>query len=689
MNYKELFQEENESVRERFDLSLERIGRISWEETTEEPFCSYFRLVADFIGTVARYYEIGESEEWFGLSLEALKEWNHLLYGDLLPEHYETSYGNPAYARTQLGEEMGGLLSYLYGEIRNQIVFAREGRLTEMTILNEMFIEIYNLFEAKEATAEAIKEIIHYFIFDYCDRIDGYRVREQLDPTLFFAKRIVTDSDLRDLRYLYQYGEYISESEMEVAGFLNSLPDQTISRMADTITQGYRKGFEVMRKDLSAKKTVLIRFEVGFERLIRKVIEGYEAMGLKPIICRSAVFSLNRNAGRKVGYFSSSANKQYDYDHRYDCAVYMNKAIKDRRLAVLKVAYEAYRKEAGWYAGPSLIQTFGETGFSPVNKKEAWALSEKQEQLVLQMTGEMSLLANQYIPGNETSFSIIAFPVPSIGPDFNRIFEETIRINTLDYERYQQIQKSLIDTLDQADWVEIKGKGGNRTDLKVSLHRLADREKETNFENCLADVNIPLGEVFTSPVLEGTQGILHVSQVYINEISFQNLFMEFKDGMIGNYGCDNFDNPEDGKALIRQMILKNHQTLPLGEFAIGTNTVAYAMAREFGIVDRLPILIVEKMGPHFAVGDTCYSWAEDNPTYNFDGKQVVATDNEVSILRKEDTMKAYFNCHTDITIPYDELESITAVTGEGERFPVIRDGKFAVSGTEELNKPLT
>ena len=38
---------------------------------------------------------------------------------------------------------------------------------------------------------------------------------------------------------------------------------------------------------------------------------------------------------------------------------------------------------------------------------------------------------NQYMPGDETSFTIIAFPKPDIGPDFEEIFRETIRINTL------------------------------------------------------------------------------------------------------------------------------------------------------------------------------------------------------------------------------------------------------------------
>ena len=95
------------------------------------------------------------------------------------------------------------------------------------------------------------------------------------------------------------------------------------------------------------------------------------------------------------------------------------------------------------------------------------------------------------------------------------------------------------------------------------------------------------------------------------------------------------------------------------------------------------------MGPHFAVGDTCYSWSEDNAVYNPNGKEIIARDNEISMLRKEDVSKAYFSCHTDITIPYQELGCIYAVTPDGTHLPVIENGKFAVPGTEELNKPLT
>ena len=78
-----------------------------------------------------------------------------------------------------------------------------------------------------------------------------------------------------------------------------------------------------------------------------------------------------------------------------------------------------------------------------MNKPEAMTLSEKQEALAVAYSNESMPVVNRYIPGDETSFTIIAFPVPAIGEDFEEIFAETIRVNTLDYERYTRIQQSL------------------------------------------------------------------------------------------------------------------------------------------------------------------------------------------------------------------------------------------------------
>ena len=693
MNYRELWNDENTQIRERYDLAMERIAQIPSEERIAEPFRDYFAVLAHFAGQIEELARLQLREELEGYSLEELKAFNHVLYEEVLPEHYEESYANPAYAVEKLGEELGTILSAFYAQFREAIVFAYECRLTDITILAETLIEIYNLFEEGVPHEKAVRDVLYWFFSDYTDVTLTYRIREQLDPSLSFARDIIMESDLSDLRYLYRFGEYISDAELKIAGFLNTLPEETIEKMASTYTEGYRKGFEVMGRDLSRKKTVAIRYELGFERMIRSAIRQFSEMGLETILYRSASWSVTKNPNRKIGYHGTPANRQYDYDHRYDSAIYLDKAFKERKLAVLRTAYETYRREAGWFAGPAVVETFGEDGFCPVNCPQAYKLGEKQEELTIAYANESMQVLNDYIPGDETSFTIIAFPVPAIGELFPEIFKETIRINTLDYELYRDMQQKIIDVLDTAEYVEITGKWENQTNMQVQLAAISNPEKQTKFENCVADVNIPLGEVFTSPKLAGTNGILNVGTVYIGDIQYRNLRMEFKDGRVVSAVCDNFVengviDQEAGHRLIVQGIMNGHETLPLGEFAIGTNTTAYAMAEKFGILDRLPILIVEKMGPHFAVGDTCYSWSEDSPMYNPDGKEMIARDNEVSILRKEDVSKAYFGVHTDITIPYKELERISAVHTDGTKTDIILDGRFVLAGLDELNRPL-
>ena len=417
--------------------------------------------------------------------------------------------------------------------------------------------------------------------------------------------------------------------------------------------------------------------------------KDFEKIDLKTtlMISNMSLFSSDGSARRGASY-GAIPNKQFDYDHKDDIGLFMDAQLINRKLEAAKAAGERYKDKARLFGGPAVIETFGEKPFSPVPKAEAVHLDKNQQKMLSDYKTRNSLIMNDYIIMKERSFTIIAFPVPEIGDNFEEIFNETVRINTLDYKLYQTIQQKIIDTLDEAEYVVVKGMGDNRTDMKVMLHELKDPAKETNFENCVADVNIPVGEVFTSPVLTGTEGVLHVSGVYLEGLFFKNLEITFKDGCISDYNCSNFDSKEENLGYIKENILFNHEMLPIGEFAIGTNTTAYVVARKYGIEDKLPILIAEKTGPHFAVGDTCYSYEEDNITYNPDGKSIIARDNEFSIKRKTDPDKAYFSCHTDITLPYDELGEISAVRKDGSSVTIIRDGRFVLEGTEELNKPM-
>lgn len=675
-------------MNERYDLTIERIQGIAKEETAAPVYRTYFQTVAEFIleiDAVLKRIQIKPVEE---CTLEELQKENESIYRDVLGQHYENSYANPAYAVAELGEEIGRLLSLLYTEIRGEIAYAYEKKLSYLTICNELFIEIYNCFEEEETpNYKELKDIIYWYASDYSDVFVADRIEEQLNPECSFATDIIMDSDLSDLRYLYKYGEYISENEWKTAKHLNSLSQETIDKMAEVYTEGYRIGFVNAGIDLSKKAVVNIRYVVGFERVIRKAIENFAKMGLKPTIYRAAVSILTKKP-HKTGYYGGTANKQYEYDHRLDQGLILDNKLVGRRLDVMKNTYEQLKDLAGKFAGPAVMEVFGEEPFAPKQKEAAISLTEKQEKLSVLYDSKVGQLTNQYIRGDERSFTIVAYPVPEIGENYAEIFDEVIRINTLDAETYEKVQQTLIDALDQGEYVHILGKGANVTDLKIRLYRLSDPEKETIFENCVADVNIPVGEVFTSPVLEGTEGVLYVSKVYLNELQYRDLKITFQDGKITDYTCSNFEDEAECKKYIKGNVLHNHDTLPLGEFAIGTNTTAYVVARKYQIEDKMPILIAEKMGPHFAVGDTCYSWSEENKLYNQNGKEIVAKDNSISILRKEDVSKAYFQCHTDITIPYEEIAEIAVVTAEGNRISLLKDGRFSLPGTEILNEPL-
>ena len=595
MGYQELYKESNEAAAERYELVLERISQICEHADVKEPFADYFEKTASFLMSVAEVMKLQEEQKLLlsgdCLSLEELQKLNAKFCNEIEKEHYETSYLNPTYAKKALGEEFGALLCMLAAHERQVYLKAFRGDKMMVTIAFELFVEVYTCFEDEDVEKKSVEQAIYWYFHDYSELFEEQMVSNLVNPENDFATHIVMDSDLEDLRFLYQYGQHVGPDEIGIAKFLNTMSEEQIQAMADTYTEGYRIGFVATGKDLSKKTTVDVRYPIGFERMVRAALRNFEKMGLKPV----------------MGPYATSVNKQYEYDHREDMAAYFDKAYVERRLECRKAAFEACKELAAGYAGPAVIEVFGEVPFSPVTKEEALKFDEKQQQLSVYDLSQRGQMTNQYIKGEERSFTIIAYPIPSIGEKFEEIFAETVKINTLDYTLYQNMQQKLIDVLDDAKQVHITGKGANKTDLYVSIYPLKDKAKETAFENCVADVNIPVGEVFTSPVLAGTTGKLFVSQVYLNELKYLNLEVDFKDGMISNYNCTNFEKEEDNKKYIFDNVLFHHETLPMGEFAIGTNTTAYRMAREFDIADKLPILIAEKTGPHFAVGDTCYS----------------------------------------------------------------------------------
>lgn len=203
-----------EVLRERYGLCCGRIKEIAAAQEVAEEYRDYFEQVAGFILQVSAACDNRDKDA----GLEELREENRGLYEDILASHYAESYANPTYTCGKYGLEMGRLLSFLYAEIRAMIPYAFEQRYEDLVIRMELFVEIYNAFAYTQSEAELrtlpekaavpntsdIRDTLYWFVSDYSETAAGCRVRGLVDADCDFAVRIVEDSDLGDLRYLYR-----------------------------------------------------------------------------------------------------------------------------------------------------------------------------------------------------------------------------------------------------------------------------------------------------------------------------------------------------------------------------------------------------------------------------------------------------------------------------------------------------
>ncbi|MCR5797298.1 MAG: aminopeptidase, partial [Eubacterium sp.] len=539
-------------MQERFELSRDRIKEITTEKIDGQ-YGEYLSVLSRTLYESTKVLEQVCGDGIENVDLPQLKAWNTFFYGELREENYEKCFGNPDFTHDQFGEEEGKLLCYLYARLRNAIQAAYEGDIECLTIYLELYLMVYNILQNEEEKSRWLKETIYYFVHDYSEFFAEKSVKRAIDPSRDRYVRIVNESDLKDEKYLYYYGQNITDNEINTARFLANLDEEKINTIAKAYTNGYKVGFEVAGIDLSKKETVNIRYNIGFERIVKTSIEMFADMGLKPVI-----YMVGNT--RNFGVSTTQANPQYEYDHRFDDSIYLNQAIVNEDLKHIKNAFEDNKDLAAVHAGPAVIEVFGEKIFKPISKNTSPRYDEEQEKLFIQKSQKNAIIQSEYIKPDERSFTIIAFPIPEIGGDFEKIFDETIRINTLDVDMYREVHQKLIDCLDKGDSVRVTGRGANKTDITVKLHKLDKPDEQTNFENCLADVNIPVGEVFTSPVLKGTNGTLHVTKVYLNKLRYDDLKIEFKDGMIDDYTCGNFENEEESKKYIKENIMKNRET---------------------------------------------------------------------------------------------------------------------------------
>ncbi|HMN95054.1 MAG TPA: aminopeptidase [Phycisphaerales bacterium] len=160
---------------------------------------------------------------------------------------------------------------------------------------------------------------------------------------------------------------------------------------------------------------------------------------------------------------------------------------------------------------------------------------------------------------NHTRWCVLRWPTPSMAQLANmstEAFEEFyFRVCCLDWSKMERAAKALADRMSRTDMVHLRGPGD--TDLTFSI-------KGIGVVPCTGHMNIPDGEVFTSPVKESVNGIIHFNTPTLyNGVSFENIRLEFRDGRIVKaWSAQNDDR-------LQQVLDTDAGARYVGEFAIG------------------------------------------------------------------------------------------------------------------------
>lgn len=193
---------------------------------------------------------------------------------------------------------------------------------------------------------------------------------------------------------------------------------------------------------------------------------------------------------------------------------------------------------------------------------------------------------------DKTRWCVLRWPNPSMAQGAkmsSEAFEDFYFEACLaDYPKMAKAAQNLVDLMNRTDKVRLVANG---TDLTFSI-------KDIPAIPCCGNMNIPDGEVYTAPVRNSVNGVIHYNTPTLYDGKyFSNIRLEFKDGKIVNATCESGDN-----VALNALFDTDEGGRYVGEFAIGFNPFVNA--------PMCDILFDEKIAGsiHFTPG-RCYEEA--------------------------------------------------------------------------------
>ena len=684
-------------------------------------------------------------------SLQELKEEQKKLYQDLSVEGYMTGFAGTANLNNQAKEvgEALSMFSALFLKAPEEAIKHRRFRLLK---LMDLYVELSKRISGKgQVKAESLISLYQDFWRNDLSERESIFFTEHFSPADEYLTDIVTGCNLMEPYYLYEMNLPISETEMGWYKAFHEMDDSLIAEAAASLADSFEadlKNREVQHpyrrysdsEDYTVKrKVVAIDYPAGCELLAKCVAEKLKEKDYVPFIRHIETQAVSpaylRDHNGDMMRFPISEAESITDECAEKCAV-DNEALLKGFAGTIRIlqGVEAVRMVAeprGKGPGGKPQRLFGRYSVRQSEKKaqEVQALKERFLNHVSEK-GQLSQCAmvSMILPAYEAS--------ETFGDKLTKYLK--LASAKIYAERPQQV---LCDALDRGSFVYLAGKDGNETDLLVALHPIRNPQAETNF---LADSGagvLPGGSVYTIPQLGETNGILHLAEANVGGTCFRNLKLVFEEGVICDYSCDNFETEAENRQLIRNKLLRQTDSLPISELAIGTNTDAYKALCEADGWQDLEGLLRRSLMPSIVIGEETpgirgsvrYNAGNAKTVLSGDAEELKteelnpaataekteekaeAKDEEkpeaaVEEAKPEDKAevkpeaKPEANAETEtaeakpqerrakvswrLSIPFESIAQLSVITEEGNRTDIMREGVFVLIGTDRLNLPL-
>lgn len=396
MNGNGSLHDENEAVKERYELSMERIRGILEEETVNPIYSDYFHRVTDFLLLLDYVRELLQKEETKEYSLGTLRLLNEKLYEDVIEGNYPESYANPSYATLIFGEEYGPLLSVLYKELRGLIRSVYAQKDFNVVIACELFLQIYGYFlDEENPSIEALRDVLYWYFSDYMDRLLPQFLDDLYLSIDSNQQRHLMAADFMDERALYAYGMYITREERKLFSYMKEFSVDELHEYAVSYVDEIQ---EVIGKKQGEEHRQRIRFSypIGTELLAREIVKELKQRKIEIILNGESLHIPNEEEGRN-GAYATSYNAQYGHDHEYDFGMILDKAFAERREGLYRQWFESKKDILADYCGFAGILYEQSDTITVKKTPEAFRYSEKQWTVIEAINEVIYELKKEYL----------------------------------------------------------------------------------------------------------------------------------------------------------------------------------------------------------------------------------------------------------------------------------------------------